>query len=280
MNLSLFGYPNLLDEIKQKNDEKAIELLQKIDQMSFYDEDIVDKMLDIHKDIKEIKDEDIRNKFLEIFNKILSHLSWFDALSIKVFLSQDEKAKEIIRYMREIDGKENKENVERLEEMIDYYDDNQEIRIKLLKKLKQFKKRVERAIPEDFGLLVKHARQDKGLSLQELSELTGISTSYIHRIEKGDRKSPSYPLMEKIAKVLEIDLSKILKVNKSGEKLVSSFSELILGNNFTVNGKLVSRKQKEYIINIVEKIVNTKWKEDRTKKMVEIIDLIDKLNEE
>ncbi|MCS6794460.1 MAG: XRE family transcriptional regulator [Raineya sp.] len=50
-----------------------------------------------------------------------------------------------------------------------------------------------------FGLKVKQARQEKGMSLSELAHKTGISVSYLNEIEKGKK----YPQSEKIALLAE-----------------------------------------------------------------------------
>lgn len=52
----------------------------------------------------------------------------------------------------------------------------------------------EKIIRLIFGFKVRHLRQQKGLSYQELAELTGLSTSYLNDIEKGKR----YPKPDKI----------------------------------------------------------------------------------
>ncbi|MDO9551801.1 helix-turn-helix domain-containing protein [Rhodonellum sp.] len=51
-----------------------------------------------------------------------------------------------------------------------------------------------------FGLKVKHLRKEKNLSLLELSDLTGISISYLNEIEK----SKKYPKSDKIFKLAEV----------------------------------------------------------------------------
>lgn len=42
-----------------------------------------------------------------------------------------------------------------------------------------------------FANFVKKAREKQGMSLQELENQTGISASYIFRLEKGQRKNPT-----------------------------------------------------------------------------------------
>lgn len=50
---------------------------------------------------------------------------------------------------------------------------------------------------------LKKIRKAKGMTLNRLSELSGISMGYICHLEKGTRKNPSKETMEKIAKALD-----------------------------------------------------------------------------
>ncbi len=72
-----------------------------------------------------------------------------------------------------------------------------------------------------FGLKIKEIRKEKGLSLAELSEKTGISQSYINEIEKG-KKYPKTDKINKLAEALGVEYDELvsLKVNKKLEPLV------------------------------------------------------------
>ncbi len=50
---------------------------------------------------------------------------------------------------------------------------------------------------------LKIMRLEKGLTLQKLAELSGVSTGYLCHLEKGTRIHPSIEVMEKIAKSLD-----------------------------------------------------------------------------
>lgn len=50
---------------------------------------------------------------------------------------------------------------------------------------------------------MRKVRNSKNLTLEDLSELTGISVGYLCHLEKGSRKNPSVQVMEAIAKALE-----------------------------------------------------------------------------
>ena len=49
---------------------------------------------------------------------------------------------------------------------------------------------------------LKIIRKEKDLTLEELSELTGVSTGYLCHLENGTRAHPSIEVMERIAKAL------------------------------------------------------------------------------
>ena len=54
---------------------------------------------------------------------------------------------------------------------------------------------------------MKRLRKEKGLSQQELADLTGVSQKMVYLVEMGQRR-PSVDLAKKIAKVLEFDWTK------------------------------------------------------------------------
>jgi len=63
----------------------------------------------------------------------------------------------------------------------------------------------------NFGERLKARRQEKGLTLVELSALSGVHTSYLGRIERGER-FPSAYILRKLAEPLEIDERELLKM--------------------------------------------------------------------
>jgi transcriptional regulator with XRE-family HTH domain len=60
-----------------------------------------------------------------------------------------------------------------------------------------------------FGLKVKELREEKGVSQEELSFLTGFHRTYIGMIERGERNI-SLSNMAVFAKVFELNLSELL----------------------------------------------------------------------
>lgn len=62
---------------------------------------------------------------------------------------------------------------------------------------------------EKLGKNVKKAREQLGLTQEELAEKAGVHVSYISRIERG-KVNPSYEVLESIAKTLKIKSSDLL----------------------------------------------------------------------
>jgi XRE family transcriptional regulator of biofilm formation len=60
-------------------------------------------------------------------------------------------------------------------------------------------------------------RKQRGFTLSELSERTGISKSYLSNIERNLKQNPSIHVMEKIATVLKVDLKTLLKITADVE---------------------------------------------------------------
>ena len=56
---------------------------------------------------------------------------------------------------------------------------------------------------------IKILRNQKGITLDELSHLTGISSGYLCHLEKGSRSNPSLEVMEKIAKALNKSVAEV-----------------------------------------------------------------------
>jgi len=60
-------------------------------------------------------------------------------------------------------------------------------------------------------ILVKEIRQKKKMTLNRLSEKSGISTTHINDIE-NNIKGPSLYIMVSLAKALDVDITELYKV--------------------------------------------------------------------
>lgn len=59
------------------------------------------------------------------------------------------------------------------------------------------------------NLRLKNIREKKGLTIEDLAKLAGISTGYLCHLERGSRKNPSIKVMKNISKALNIDIEEI-----------------------------------------------------------------------
>lgn len=60
-------------------------------------------------------------------------------------------------------------------------------------------------------ILLKQIRQSKNITLNKLSEKSGVSTTHINDIE-NNIKSPSLFVMVKLSKALDVEITELYKV--------------------------------------------------------------------
>ena len=81
-----------------------------------------------------------------------------------------------------------------------------------------------------FGLKLKQLRQEKGYSLQDLSNISGLSMSYINEIEKG-KKYPKADKISSLAEALEVEYDNLVSLKLS--KKLQPISTLLKSNFLT-----------------------------------------------
>lgn len=139
----------------------------------------------------------------------------------------------------------------------------------------------KRVISSNFGSLLKYLREQKGYSLKEMEEKTGVSAGYISRMETGERKAPSIPIVQLLADALDVELTELLDVSNNKTDEAKSISTLLLTNDFTIDGVIAGKKVKELLVGIIEKIVNASWEEEtRFQDAFTFIELIDDFKKE
>ncbi len=131
-----------------------------------------------------------------------------------------------------------------------------------------------RVVSKNFGSIIKFSRENKNLSLKELEDKTGISASYINRLENGERQAPSVPIASELADALDLDLSMLLDACNSKSDDIKSVAELLLTNDFTINGSIIGKEAKELLVSLIEKIICAEWN-DKMQEIYEISILID-----
>ena len=113
----------------------------------------------------------------------------------------------------------------------------------------------ERNMSEEIGEKIKKARKEKKLSLAELGSIVNVSTSYICRIENGDRNCVSLNILKQIAAALEIDFGELIeddtiKKDTEWKKFVFEIFQKTFKSSLTESQKL---EQIKIIVESLEK---------------------------
>lgn len=137
----------------------------------------------------------------------------------------------------------------------------------------------DRFVSEDLGLAIKMLRKKQNLSLNDLQERTGVSASYINRLEKGSRNSPTIPIIKMLAEGLNTDMDTLLGIS-STEKEGKNIYDLIIQESIYLNGVMVNKNKKTVLLNIIKLITSANNKdtvEDRLDLFIKLNNFINKL---
>lgn len=78
----------------------------------------------------------------------------------------------------------------------------------------------------EVGSRIKSQRKKHGISQEKLAELSGLNTSYIGQIERGD-KNPSIETVYKIAKSLNISLASLFENLTTTDGIESQYPQAV-----------------------------------------------------
>ena len=119
-----------------------------------------------------------------------------------------------------------------------------------------------REIPDEFAVAMEKYLEKRKMNQTELAKEVGVSVGYISRLVNGLRKAPSVPIAVNIIKALGMPTSyliKILDLEESEEEKVPDIYELILFNDFAIEGEEVETEIKEILIDLLQSIISCKW---------------------
>ena len=105
-----------------------------------------------------------------------------------------------------------------------------------------------------FGKMIRDARKEKRITQRDLAKMIDVDFSYISKIETGALEPPSESVINKIAKVLEIDSNELFILAK---KVPTEFKNSIIEEDTAANilfrkYQYLTEEQKERIKNIIE----------------------------
>lgn len=120
--------------------------------------------------------------------------------------------------------------------------------IQVHKKRGVIERHIEYFQDNTFGEWLAGIRKEKGWSLAKAAEVTGVSSSYIHRIERGTRGVPSVSKLEQLASGYDIPTSEMVTMASGG---IQSVDEFIEGGAFLVNGGIAKDSHKAMLAELI-----------------------------
>mgnify|MGYP002353861388 FL=1 len=104
------------------------------------------------------------------------------------------------------------------------------------------------------GQIIKEARKEKRITQRDLAKSIDVDFTYISKIETGALEPPSETVINRIAKILDIDANELFLLAK---KVPTEFKDSIIKEDTTANilfrkYQYLTEDQKERIKNIIE----------------------------
>lgn len=238
------------------------------------------KLLKLRKEVLQKSKEKLTK--WDLFVDDIKKIEGFDEIKTLVEMIDERKDDTISKEELDIIEKEYSKILPELHSKFSSYERDRAVK-EFNKKIRLFTNRLSRVIEEDFGAWIKQLRLQKGYSLKELESISGVTASYIHRIESGSRKTPSVPIAERLAIGLGVKPEQFLKmlnistVNNDTEDVKDlPLAQALAITPFTINDEKATTAQKNAIIELVSKVLDIKWSnESKVQDSIELMSLID-----
>ena len=114
-----------------------------------------------------------------------------------------------------------------------------------------------RTIDRSIGRRLRHYRESKGYSLKKMEELTKVSPAYINRIERGERRAPSLPILERLCEALDVSLFDLTQLPTTTDEQTTLFDLLILHDYTIAEGISATPEIKEAIFALVQTVIES-----------------------
>ncbi len=120
----------------------------------------------------------------------------------------------------------------------------------------------KREIPRTFSQNLKHYRLQKNLTYKQLGEMAKIDSGYIHKLENGIRRAPSYPIIRNLARALEVNITDLIGIDPVEEDLPrKSIQEVLVYNEYLINGKFPTIEARENLLALIQTLLDSKLEE-------------------
>lgn len=114
---------------------------------------------------------------------------------------------------------------------------------------------------EAFGEKLKRLRKARGMSLQQVSVESGVSPSYISRLERNEKQSPSFPILVELARALKVDVLTLAEGLVEQEDEVVDLYSLMFKSPLRVADKILTEEETRQVIHLIERVAEFDWSE-------------------
>lgn len=199
-------------------------------------------------------------------------MCWYQDFREK--MSHNEDALKVIDILDELETRKvTEDEITSVSEIIANLNVSDIVRAGLYRRLRMLKKRIERTVQNDFGAYIRFLREKKSYSLKEIQIATGVSTSYLNRLEMGKRLNPSIIILTKLAQVFGVHITEMLTVATTDDS-AKDLVELLLATQFSVNNHILEGSVKATVINILLKIIECDWV-NQYQDTIELMEMVD-----
>ncbi len=138
----------------------------------------------------------------------------------------------------------------------------------------------EMLISDNFGKMLKKLRKSRGYTLEQLASRANLSTSYLHRLECGTRKSPGFTKIIKLAEALKVEPSVLVGTALNSSESPVSISQLFFNSQVEHNGETLTASQKEILVEVVETVLLLKFERASiASDLQQLVELVTELKE-
>ncbi|WPC42796.1 helix-turn-helix transcriptional regulator [Clostridium sp. JS66] len=122
-----------------------------------------------------------------------------------------------------------------------------------------------------FGKRVNQLRKQRNLSLDELSDITDISKSYLSRIENGKKRNITIFVISKLSNALDMDIRLMEKLlmgveDKQDDKVVESIDWLLINDTYIFATKIATMEIQLLLRDVINSLEDYCVKENISKK--------------
>lgn len=149
------------------------------------------------------------------------------------------------------------------------------------KRLRLLEKRLRLLSENQFATWLKALRESHGLSYRQLEHLSGVSSTYLHRLESGAQKCPTIPTAKKIAQAFGIpfeEIAKFVASDLTGELPVGEqeldLLKLLAVKPLTIGTVSLNKKQRQSLTQLLSLITTETFDSDRLSDTMELLNLI------